>query len=142
MAWALTFHLLGLIVWLGSLLDLTRILGYHVKEELNVQARLSAMEFRMFFFVATPGLVITLICGIILFFIGGGVSQYLVGHGWFHAKLTLILGLLGIHFFIGKQILKLRATPQKISPGRFKAMHGIAALMLVFILILVMVKPF
>lgn len=142
MAWALTFHLLGLIVWMGALLDLTRILGYHVKEELAVQARLSAMEFRMFFFVATPGLAITLIFGIILFFLGGGVSQYLVGKGWFHAKLTLLIGLFVIHFFIGKQILKLRATPQKISPKRFKALHGIAALMMVLILILVMVKPF
>jgi protoporphyrinogen IX oxidase len=142
MAWLLTFHILGFIVWLGALLDLTRILGYHVKEELQVQARLSAMEFRMFFFVATPGLAITLIFGTLLFFTGGGVSQYLVGHGWFHAKLTLVIVLFVIHYFVGKEILKLRAAPKQTSPVRFKILHGVAALVMIFILILVMVKPF
>lgn len=143
MAWFLTFHLLGLIVWMGALLDLTRILGYHVSEEIPVQTRLSFMEFRIFFFVATPGLIVTLLFGTLLFFHGGGIDYYLKGATvWFHAKLSLVIFLLGIHTVMGKHILKLRSHPQKMKPAKFKALHGVTALTLILILILVLVKPF
>lgn len=142
MAWYLVFHVLGLVVWMGALLDLTRILGYHVKEDLNVQERLSFMEFRIFFFVSTPGLIITLIFGILMFFEAGGTAQYFQHNLWFHVKLGLVLLLFAIHFFVGKQVLKLKAQPQKIKPAKFKALHGITALTMTIIIILVFVKPF
>lgn len=142
MAWYLAFHIIGLIVWLGALLDLTRILGYHVKEDISVQKRLSWMEFRMFFFVSTPGLIVSAVFGVLIFLKGGGVATYLKGSGWFHAKLTCVLVLIGIHFWIGKKILKLRAKPQNTKPTPYKILHGIAALAVVITVILVFLKPF
>jgi len=142
MAWYLVFHIVGLVVWMGALLDLTRILGYHVKEEFNVQQRLSAIEFRIFFFVATPGLVITAIFGILLFFAGGGFANYFGSQGWFHAKLTLVIFLFAVHVLMGRNILKLKAQPQNLKPTRYKILHGTAALALVLIVILVFIKPF
>jgi putative membrane protein len=143
MVYFLVFHIVAFIIWMGALLDLTRILGYHVAEELSVQARLSRMEFRIFFFVATPGMVLTLLMGLGLFISGGGVEQYLTGGTqWFHAKLTLVLGLLGVHYFVGQKILALRAKPEKISPKAFKALHGIAALLLIGVVVLVKTKSF
>ena len=142
MAWIKVFHIVGMVVWLGALLDLTRLLGYHVKEEIEVQKRMSWMEFRLFFFVATPGLAVTWILGLSAFFTGGGVAGYLQGAGWFHAKLTLVVLLTAIHAFMGKQILALRANPGKQNPAKFKALHGITALSMILVIILVVVRPF
>ncbi|MCP5464092.1 MAG: CopD family protein [Deltaproteobacteria bacterium] len=143
MRWFLAFHIVFFIIWAGALLDLTRILGYHVKEELPVQQRLSAMEFRMFWFVATPGMVVTILMGLFAFFSGGGVQTYF-GSGalWFHIKITFVLLLISVHFLLGKNIMKLRAQPEKLAPGRFKALHGLTGVFLIAIIIMVMVRPF
>src|SRR5688500_4204910 len=110
MAWYLIFHILGFILWMGGLLDMTRILGYHVKEENSVQQRLSWMERRMFFFVATPGMFITLAMGVMLFFSQGGFQGYLLTSAWFHIKICMVLLLIGVHFLVAKQILSLQAS--------------------------------
>jgi putative membrane protein len=141
MVWFLSFHIIGFILWMGGLLDMTRILGYHVKEQIPVQERLSWMEKRMFFFVATPGMAITIIFGVCLFFAQGGFHGYLPPSIWFHIKMSLVLILIGIHFFIAKQILFLRDNPQNMSPVRFKAIHGITGLALIAIVLLVIGKP-
>lgn len=142
MLWYKVFHFLGLIVWIGGLLDLTRILGYHVKEDEVVQKRLSWMEHRMFFFVSTPGLIIALVFGLLLFMAGGGPLQYFKGSGWFHAKSTLILILFFIHFFVGKKILAFKEDHSQKNPAVFKALHGVAALCVTLSIILAVVKPF
>lgn len=142
MAWFAAFHVVGLVIWLGGLLDLTRLMGYHVKEDVAVQERLSWMEFRMFWFVATPGMLITVIMGLFLFFYGGGVETYLKGAGWFHAKLTLVCILLVIHFVFGKMLMQQRAEPKIVKAGKFKAIHGVVGLLFISILILVFVRPF
>ena len=142
MKWYLVFHIIGFIFWAGGLLDISRILGYHVKEEIAVQKRLSWMEFRMFWFVSTPGLIVTWAMGLALFLTGGGVDVYLKGAGWFHGKLTAVLVLTIIHFLIGRSVMQLRAEPKISNPAKFKALHGIAGLCVVAIVILVMIKPF
>ena len=143
MAWFLVFHIVGLILWLGGLLDLTRILGYHVKEDIPVQERLSWMEFRMYWFVATPGMILSVVMGLLLFFKGGGVDIYFGGgFQWFIIKFVLALILIVIHFYFGKMLMALKAHPRIMSPARFKAIHGVIGLLFIFIVILAVVKPF
>lgn len=143
MAWYLVFHIVGFILWLGGLLDLTRILGYHVKEDLVVQQRLSWMEFRMYWFVATPGMILAVVAGLILFFMGGGTAIYFGGRSsWFLVKFGLALGLIVIHFICGRQIMDLRARPRFTSAVPFKVLHGLTGLVFIFVVILAVVKPF
>lgn len=143
MAWYLTFHIVGLILWLGALLDLTRILGYHVKEDLPVQERLSWMEFRIYWFVATPGMILAVVMGLLMFFNGGGVANYFSGNSsWFLVKFILAMVLILIHFIFGKMLMQQRAEPRITSPARFKALHGITGLIFILIVIMAVVKPF
>jgi len=143
MAWYLVFHILGVIIWIGGLMDLTRLVGYHVKEEVFVQARLSNMEFRMYWFVATPGMVLAVVMGIFLFFKGGGVPVYFGGpSSWFIMKFLLAMGLILIHFVFGRFLMDLKMQPRQMNPARFKILHGLTGLMVVGIIIMVFVKPF
>ena len=141
MQWFKIFHIIGFILWVGSLMDLSRILGYHVKEEIDVQKRLAAIEFRIYWFVATIGLVITLIMGICLFEAGGGVDHYFRGGGiWFHIKSTLLVLFVGIHALIGHLFMNLRRLPEKKNPAIFKALHGIMGLLLIGIVSMAVLK--
>lgn len=143
MAWFLVFHIVGLILWLGGLLDLTRILGYHVKEDIPVQERLSWMEFRMYWFVATPGMILAVVMGLFLFYYGGGVASYFSGHSyWFTFKLIFVLVLIALHFYFGKALMSLRAQPRIMSPAKFKALHGITGLIFIIVVMLAVVRPF
>lgn len=142
MQWFLTFHIIGLILWLGGLLDLTRILGYHVKEDIPVQKRLSRMEFRMYWFVATPGMILAVVMGLFMFFKGGGISAYFGDFSWFRFKFALALVLIVVHFAFGKMVMDQRANPRITSPVRFKILHGVTGLIFISIVILAVVKPF
>ena len=143
MKWYLVFHIVGFVIWVGTLLDLTRILGYHVKEEIAVQERLSRMEFRMYWFVATIGLALTVIFGLLLFFSNGGFATYVTGpFKWFVAKFCFVLSLVVIHILFGRYLMELKANPRKMNPARFKILHGLTGLIFISILIMVLVKPF
>lgn len=142
MQWYLVFHVVGFVIWVGSLLDLTRILGYHVKEEIAVQERLSRIEFRMFWFVSTIGLALTVIFGLLCFMSGGGVAEYFQnGTKWFHIKATLVILLVVIHFLFGRFLMDLRANPRLMKPVKFKVLHGLTGLIFILILIMVLVRP-
>lgn len=142
MQWYLVFHVVGFVIWVGSLLDLTRILGYHVKEEIAVQERLSRIEFRMFWFVSTIGMALTIIFGLLCFMSGGGIAAYLQSPAkWFHVKLTLVFVMIVIHFVFGRYLMELRASPRIMKPVRFKILHGLTGLVFIGILIMVLVRP-
>ena len=159
MLWIKSFHLISLFIWVGSLLGLSRMLGYHVKEDEPTRAALSRIERRMYYFVCVPGGVLSIITGLMLLF---GVthptmspmesaSWYLSprdgsGHEtfWyvtFHVKLALVLALIGCDFYLHSQIKKLAAGGPPPGKARFSALHGIIATIVIAIVILVIAGP-
>lgn len=138
-AWWLVFHLLGIILWAGGLLHLSRMLGYHTREAMEVQERLSWMEFRMYYFVSLPGLAITLVTGVGMLV---AMPMLLQGQGWLHAKLGLVAGLIVLDQVLRTRLMALRAQPALLDPRPFKILHGLIGLGLIGILILAFVRPF
>lgn len=157
--WFLAFHLIGLVIYLGGLLNLSRMLGYHVKESAEVRARLSWMEKRMYFFVTLPGLAIAATFGLLMLFgvgsegmAGNAIQHYYVPRvaetgeksAWyatFHAKSVLIVILLVLDFFLGRQIVTLAKGGEPPKPARFKILHGLIALVTILIIILMVARP-
>jgi len=161
--WFLAFHLIGLVIYLGGLLNLSRLLGYHVKENAEVRARLSWMEKRMYFFVTLPGLLIAATFGLLMLLgvgqegtVGDALQWYYkprvtpldggeaVKSAWyvsFHAKSALIVLLLVLDFFLGRQIVQLAKGGEPPKAVRFKILHGMIALVTILIIILMVAKP-
>ncbi len=157
--WFKAFHIIGLIIYLGGLLNLSRMLGYHVKEAPEVRARLSWMEKRMYFFVTLPGFGIALIFGLLMLFGVGtdaSVGESLAGYykprvdetgeksHWyvtFHIKSLAIVLLLCLDFYLGRQIVNLAKGGEPPSPVRFKILHGLIALLTVLIIIMMVAGP-
>ena len=139
-AWLLVFHLLGLIFWLGALFTLTRILAMHT-EEASAGARptLTRLEGMLFNRIAHPAAVVVILAGIALIFTNS--SYYLHAH-WLHAKLLLVILLLGLDLWLYVRASAMQAEREELSRGECAAFGATIAATLLGILILVLVKPF
>jgi putative membrane protein len=139
MAWWRTFHVLGIILWAGGLLAISRMAAYHVAEAAAVQPRFAWVEWRMYWLVAVPGAVITLVTAAGL--LATGPLDYGT-LGWFHAKMALV-GLLAIlHAVLHLKLKALRDRPADAKKAVFSAVHGTIGLTLIALLIMVEVRPF
>lgn len=139
MAWWLTFHVLGIILWTGGLLAISRMAAYHVAEAAAVQPRFAWVEWRMYWLVTVPGAVITLVTAAGLL----AVSRVPYGSlGWFHGKMGLVALLLALHAALHVKLKALQARPEAARKALFSAVHGTIGLTVIGILIMVEVRPF
>jgi len=139
MAWWLTFHLLGMVLWAGGLLTLSRMAAYHVPEDPLVQPRFAWVEGRMYWLVTVPGAVITLVTAAGL--LNGSPAAY-SEMGWFYGKMMLVALLIALHLILHVKLKALKMSPETTKKAIFSAVHGTIGLTLIGILIMVKVRPF
>ena len=132
------FHIVGIVVWVGSLLGLSRMLAFHAQEEIMVQERLSWIERRGYLFVQLPGMIITILSGLFILMINPAIIK---GSGWFHVKALFIVFLIVFDQLLWASAKKMRQNPEKSNPKKFKAFHGIAAFCFMVVAFMAIVKP-
>lgn len=149
--WILTAHLVGLVLWLGTLLVLSRLLVFHTRRSEPDQALLAFLR-RLYFGACVPGGVLTVLAGLLMLH---GVGGALGGPGetlkhyfaprqadgtpsfWyvtFHVKLVavLLLWLCDLHLY--RQIVHLqRGTTPPVWP--LAALTGVAATIAALLLV-------
>lgn len=141
MKWLLALHLLGVVLWTGGLLNLTRILGYHARESPSVRPRYSWLEGRLDFLVTVPGAVITVATGIAQAWADGAV--YFRAATWLHVKLALVAIVAMMHVFVSRRHRALARGPTDVvmKRGPYAAVHGTLGLIVIAILFLAVYKP-
>lgn len=124
-------HLLCVFIWIGGLMSLTRLMGYHVKETPEVQARLAKLYHRMYFFVQLPTMVLAVVMGLILW------SQLDLSYhpGWFHMKLTFAAGLVACDLVCMRFVKQLAEGPDQSNGKQYKMLHGMTGLLLILVLV-------
>ena len=140
MAWVKFLHVLGMIVYVGGFMALTRLTGKAVKYESEVsRADAYRMYRRMHIFADWIGLAITIVCGLILLLVDPWDKNYLQ-QGYFHMKLTFFVGIM-ICDVIFTRMLFFRMRPDGPQPSKalFAALHGMAGLLLMGLLISIFV---
>ncbi len=138
-AWALVFHILGIVVWMAGLLMVTQILAAHTRETAaEAREALARVERKLLKGVSIPGAAITLLAGgAVLVFQRDYIRQ-----GWLHAKLFLVAILIGLHLVVHMRATAFQGGRIELKRGECTALHGAIALVLIGIVILVMIKPF
>ena len=132
------FHIVGIVIWIGSLLGMSRMLAFHAQEEINVQERLSWIERRGYLFVQVPGMIITILSGIFLITSNPAIIS---GGTWFHVKGLFIIFLIVFDQLMWSAAKKMKANPEKSNPAKFKAFHGMAATCFMVAAYFAVVKP-
>ena len=137
---SLALHIVGLVMWLGGLMILTRCMKVFSRslpqEAEEAISAFSTTIKRIFYGFCLPGALISLLTGLYQVFSMG--AAYYMRQGWFHGKLTLILLLFIITFFVARELKKIQ-NQEILSAKRALALHAASAaslILIVFITIL------
>jgi protoporphyrinogen IX oxidase len=136
MLWIKAFHLIFVTSWFAGLFYLPRIyVNLAMEQDPQAQARLLLMAHKLYRFMQ-PLMFLALAFGIWLW-LGYGFKG-----GWLHAKLTLVIALIGYHHYCGKLLKQFRAQQNRHSHVWFRWFNEVPVLLLVAVVILVVTKPF
>lgn len=143
MLWIKTLHILFVTSWFAGLFYLPRILVNLAADEVQTQEavyqRLILMAQKLYRFMNLL-MVLALAFGLMLWlYYGIGRGP---GNGWMHAKLALVMALIGYHYICGSMIKKFVARKNQRSHVWFRYFNEVPVFILLLVLILVVVKPF
>ena len=138
--WVKTLHIIFVTSWFAGLFYLPRIF-VNLAQDNNpaVQDRLILMAQKLYRFM-TILMIPALVFGLILWlYYGVGKGP---GSAWMHAKLLLIIFLIGYHHMCGAMIKKFRVGNNQKSHVWYRWFNEVPVLLLTIIVVLVVIKPF
>jgi putative membrane protein len=140
--WLKAIHISFVIFWMAGLLYLPRLYVYHSNSIKGGELDLKMIEAErnLIKIIITPAMVITLISGILLLI--NYNLKILQSSLWLPLKLLLLLLLFGYNGYLTKQRKLFALGERPKSEKFFRLINEIPALMTIFIVILVVVKPF
>ncbi|PVY81745.1 putative membrane protein [Cupriavidus alkaliphilus] len=140
MLWIKALHIVFVVSWFAGLFYLPRIfVNLAMETDAASTQRLLLMARKLFRFMtmlAVPALVFGL-----WLYLGYGIGRG-AGQGWMHAKLALVLVLIGYHHGCGVLLRKFEAGRNARSHKFYRWFNELPVLVLLAVVILVVVKPF
>jgi putative membrane protein len=136
--WLKALHVVFVVTWFAGLFYLPRLFVYHANSsDLISLERFKVMERRLYILMSL-GATLAALFGVLMLV---AVPDYL-HMGWLHAKLTLVLLLIGYHFWC-RQLVRAFATDRNRHSSRwYRGFNEAPSLLLIAIVILAVVKPF
>ncbi len=141
--WFKSLHIVGVVVWFAGLFYLVRLFIYHreaedMEESLRgaFQSQYGLMERRLANIIATPGMVVAVVCAIGLLVINPAWLK----QGWMHAKLAIVAALLAYHVFCYRLMATLQSGGCQWTPRQLRALNELPTLLLVGAVMLVVFK--
>ncbi|MCD6666540.1 MAG: CopD family protein [Hydrogenophaga sp.] len=142
MLWVKSFHILFVASWFAGLFYLPRIfvnLAMVPPESVAERQRLLLMARKLMRFMtilAVPALVLGL-----WLWLGYGIGKG-PGNGWMHAKLAIVVLLLGYHHACGVMLRRFEAGINRRSHVWYRWFNEAPVVMMLVAVVLVVVKPF
>ncbi len=141
MLWVKAFHIIFIVTWFAGLFYLPRLFVYHAMSNDNISnERFKIMERKLYYGITTPSAIITVILGIWMLWDYAWVAFSKAG--WLHAKLTLIVILIGYHIYCGKLVKYFKHDQNKHSHIFYRWFNEFPVIILLAVVILAVVKPF
>jgi len=140
-AYIKAFHVIAIIAWMAGLLYLPRLFVYHAasRQGSEQSETFKLMERRLLRFITTPAMLASWVLGLILAF--SGVIDW-SRDGWFHAKLALVLALSAYHGLLAMWTREFALDRNTRSARFYRIANEVPTLLMIFIVILVVVRPF
>ncbi|MEA3413672.1 MAG: protoporphyrinogen oxidase HemJ [Pseudomonadota bacterium] len=140
MLWIKAFHIIFMVTWFAGLFYLPRLFVYHTMagHDAEGMARFKIMERKLFWGIMTPGAIVTAVLG--LWMLAMNWSGYMQS-GWMHAKLFLVLLLIGYHVWCGKLLTDFRNDRNHHSHVWYRWFNEVPVVFLIAIVVLAVVRP-
>lgn len=136
MLWIKSLHIIFVTSWFAGLFYLPRLFVNHAMvDDPATAGRLLMMEQKLYRFMG-PLALLALAFGLWLW-LGYGISG-----GWLHAKLALVVLLIGYHHYCGRLLKDFAQGRNHHSHVWYRWFNEVPVLVLFAVVILVVVKPF
>lgn len=137
--WVKALHMVAIVAWMAGLFYLPRLFVYHsgVDSKSEVAQLFQVMEYRLYKIIMVPSMLLSLASGIFLVMI-----QEVWSSGWFHLKLTCVVGLVVLQHLLNHWRKQLATGECTRNAPFFRLINEVPTLLLIVIIISVIVKPF
>lgn len=137
--WIKALHIMAVIAWMAGMLYLPRLMVYHSMAQpgSDKSETFKVMERRLLKAIINPAMVVTWLAGLYLAWEGGWFSS-----PWFHAKLTLVLILSGVHGMMSRWVKNFAADKNTKSARYYRIANEVPTVLMIGIVLLVVLKPF
>jgi putative membrane protein len=137
--WIKALHIIAVISWMAGMFYLPRLFVYHVGAApgSSQSDTFKLMERRLLKLIINPAMIVVWLSGIWMAY-----SQGFFQAPWLHAKLALVLVMSGLHGYFARIVKNFAADGNVRSARFYRILNEAPPLIMVFIVVLVVVKPF
>ena len=140
--WVKAAHIIFVIFWMAGLFIFPRYLVHHQEALGTPEAdKWFERETKLRRVILTPSMILVWILGITLA-LNIGLIDHQPNMGWLHAKLFLVVLMMGYHGWMVSYAKKLAVGTATLGSKQLRLINELPALFVTFIVILVVVKPF
>ena len=134
--WIKVIHIISVISWMVGLLYLPRLFVYHSENITNkdITSTFKIMEYRLYRFIMNPAMMVVWLSGLVLLY-DNGIET------WLSIKFLLVLVMTSFHIFLKRCINNFELESNQYSSKFFRIINEIPTVLLIFIVILVVLKP-
>ena len=140
-SWILAFHVMSFVSWMAMLFYLPRLFIYH-RENADTKAFtdiVEIQEYKLFKYIGVPAMWATIITGAAMLYMNSGIFS---SGGWMHAKLLFLVFLIAYHFSLESIRKTMIENPHYKTSKYLRIYNEVPTLLMIFIVIMVVVKPF
>lgn len=139
--WVKILHVLAVISWMAGLFYLPRLFVYHAENiaKLDVPPIFKVMERRLLKAIMRPAALVAVLTGGWLITLGGWNDPIPL---WLWLKLVFVVGMLVFHGLLERHVRRFREDRETNSGRYFRIINEIPTVLLIFIVVLVIGKPF
>jgi len=137
--WVLWFHVISFISWFAVLFYLPRLFVYHAEniENEGFVKVAKIQEMKLFKYIGVPSMWATLLSGAGLIYLGGWMSS-----PWLHVKLLLVAVLIVYFYSLNKYRVEFLEDRCSKSGKFFRIYNEVPTILMLFIVAMVVLKPF
>jgi putative membrane protein len=137
--WFLAFHIIAVIAWMAGMLYLPRLFVYHCQTAPGSESseRFKVMERKLLKGIINPAMILVWLLGLTLAWLTGAWEQH-----WLQIKFVLVLAMSGIHGFLAARQGDFAMDRNRFSERFYRIINEAPAVLMIFIVILAVVKPF
>lgn len=132
-------HLIAIVFWFSGLFYLPRLFVYHTMQQLPLmQQRFISLEHQLYYYITTPGIVLTLVSGVILLLHKFPHAPY---PAWLIVKIIGVLLLSCFHIYLGYLRRCFARGTNRYSAIFFRYLNEVPTLFLLIIVLLAVFHP-
>ena len=137
--WLKALHIIAVMSWMAGMLYLPRLFVYHAVAKVGSEQSetFKVMERRLLKAIINPAMIAVWLLGAWLAWSGGWLAA-----PWFYAKFALVLALSGLHGYLAVLVKQFAADQNRHSQKYYRIINEIPTVLMIFIVLLAVVKPF